>query len=106
MKSTQKGDRLPLERRVCRAIALLAAGWKVEEVAQAVQVRPATVEAWMSDEDFGVLLQCLNDWTHMKDQLARLNLLMPEAIEALRRAMQRQKYGAVLSEPQSISWIA
>ena len=87
MGSTKQRDRPPLEARVCRAIRLLAAGQTVDEVARAIGVRPATVASWQADEDFLRLLACLQDYRRIQHSLDTLDHLMPEAIEALRRAL-------------------
>jgi hypothetical protein len=88
MTSARQRDRPPLEQRVCRAIRLLAEGWDVDEVARAVYVRPATVEAWMACDDFRDLLNCLKDAGTLRESLDRLGMLTPGAILALRRALE------------------
>jgi hypothetical protein len=88
MGPTTSRDRPPLEQRVCRAIRLLAEGWSVEHVAQAVHVRPATVAAWQEDEDCRALLACLEEARQMRESLDSLGDLTPGAIAALRRALE------------------
>jgi hypothetical protein len=72
--------REPREKRVCRAIRLLAAGQSLEDVAQAVHVQPQTLATWMQWEDFRLLAACVAEYADLAD-------LTPEALQAYRRAL-------------------
>jgi hypothetical protein len=75
--------REPREKRVCRAIRLLAAGQSLEDVAQAVHVQPQTLATWMQWEDFRLLAACVAEYAALAD----LADLTPEALQAYRRAL-------------------
>lgn len=84
---SRQRDAPPLEIRVCRAIRLLAEGWSVEDTAQAARVRPATVAAWQTADEFQALVDCLSEARQMRDTLDTLAELTPGAIAALSRAL-------------------
>lgn len=88
MSSAKRRDRPPIEARVCRAIRLLARDMPADAVAEAVHVMPRTLERWQDNVDFRALLACMRENGHMKDVLTQLEALTPDAIEALRRALE------------------
>jgi hypothetical protein len=88
MDQTKRRENPPVETRVCRAIRLLAEGVSGVEVARVVRVRPATLDAWQSEDDFRVLLGCMAEAGQVHDALEALDDLTPGAIAALRRALE------------------
>jgi hypothetical protein len=90
MGTTTERERPPVEQRVCRAIRLLARGSPEAEVARAVRVMPQTLARWQQSTDFQVLLACLKENGRLRDALAELDTLTPDAINALRRALANE----------------
>lgn len=88
MDKIRRRENPPVEVRVCRAIRLLAEGVSAAEVARVVRVRPATLAAWQSEDDFRVLLACMAEAGQVHDALEALDDLTPGAIAALRRALE------------------
>jgi hypothetical protein len=84
---TAQGDKPPRELRVCRAIRLLAAGQAPQAVARQVRVRPPTLAKWQGWAEFQALLSCMREAGQVRDVLAMLDDLTPDAIAALRRGL-------------------
>ena len=76
------------EIRVCRAIRLLAEGWELPQVAQAIKVRHGTLAAWMADDDFQTLLDALVDAVRMRPIFDTQEQLIADAIDTLRRTLR------------------
>ena len=87
MSTPPKPEQPPRELRVCRAIRLLAQDTPAAEAAREVRVLPRTLAAWQADEDFQALLACVQRAGRVRDVLAMLNELLPDAIAALQRAL-------------------
>jgi hypothetical protein len=76
------------EVRVCRAIRLLAQGWELPQVAQAIKVRHGTLAAWMADDDFQTLVEILSEARHIQQLYDAQERLIEEAYETLRRTLR------------------
>jgi hypothetical protein len=76
------------EIRVCRAIRLLAEGWDLPQVAQAIKVRHGTLAAWMADDDFQTLREALVEAVQMREIFDAQDRLIEEAIGTLRRTLR------------------
>ncbi len=87
MSNATGRERPPVAERVCRAIRLLARGSPEADVAQAVRVLPRTLARWQASEDFQVVLACMKENGRLREALAQLDALTPDAINALRRAL-------------------
>jgi hypothetical protein len=76
------------EVRVYRAIRLLAEGWELPEVAEAIKARHGTLTTWMADDDFQTLMELLNEAVHIRQLYEAQERLIDEAYETLRRTMR------------------